>query len=144
MRAIEDGSARRECEKSRLLARVVSVDTIRAMAGSGRRWAFAGPWQIFKADSGDVVVWGMCVPEGVAKGCTPKGEAASGGAKAVVEVMHRPHGSTDGRGSEWFLWIAWRGHARVVHLDVSRVCSRCGRLIVSAGVSSDGLVLIEH
>ena len=104
----------------------------------------AEPWLVMKADSGDVVIHAMCVPKGATRSLPKKGQTVRMDTKAVVEVVRKPQAPTESPASEWRAWIAWRGHARMVTLDVSSVCSGCGRLIVDAAVSPDGLILIEH
>ena len=103
------------------------------------------PWTVLKADSGDGVVFSMCVPAKSLKGLLPRnGVATYGGAQAIVEIRHRAQGPTESPSSEWQAWITWRGHARLVPLDALSVCSRCGRVIVDIAVSPDGQILIGH
>lgn len=102
------------------------------------------PWLLLKANSGDVEILAMCVPHGQK---TPFKKAATiliRGTRTLVEVLYRPQGSTESPKSIWRAWIAWRGHARLVNLDVSSICSRCGRVIVDVVVSPEGVVYIEH
>jgi|CXWL01.1.fsa_nt_gi hypothetical protein len=103
----------------------------------------ADPWIILEADSGDVVVYGMCAPKGGAKNLPKKGESVLG-ARAVIEVLHKAQSPTESPTCEWRVWIAWRGHVRTVNLDAFSVCVRCGRVILDVGVSPEGLVLVEH
>jgi hypothetical protein len=104
----------------------------------------ADPWVVLKADSGDVEVSAMCVPQNVVLGLPKKGETSRLGERAVVEIVRREQGATESPLSEWRAWIAWRGHARLVNLDVSSVCSGCGRLIMDAAVNPDGIIVLGH
>jgi hypothetical protein len=103
-----------------------------------------GPWLVLKADKGDLEVFAMCVQGGLAQNLQKKGDVVFSETRAVVEIMHKPQGSTDSPGGTWRAWIAWRGHARIVDLDRAEICSGCGLRVVNAGVSPEGLILVEH
>jgi len=115
-----------------------------AMVVSGAKREATDPWLVLKANSGDVQVFALCVPEGAAKDLPTKVESVFADTRVVVEIIHRPQGSLESPVSIWRAWIAWRGHARMVNLDVSSVCSGCGRLITNVGINPDGLILVEH
>jgi hypothetical protein len=102
------------------------------------------PWLLLKSDRGDVQVFAMCVTKGLARDLPSKGKSGFMESSALIDIIHRPQGALESPSSEWRAWIAWRGHARMVNLDVSRVCSGCGRLIEHVAVGPEGLIFVEH